>query len=335
MTNTGDLLVHHFRAMASPIEVQVKLPEAPARRLFEEIEAEFAASESTLSRFQDTSELTLLNRNLGRLVPVSKRLYEAVSLSYRAYRTTHGVFDPRVIKVLDDLGYRGAPLVIPGSAPADAGPEAAHPDLRRPFAPVPNPHTQSPWLCRKPRDQSVQLTAPIDLGGLGKGLTVRRASRLAGRIAGSFLVNAGGDLYVAGPGPVDGKWSLGIENPFEPNSLAAAIAIPGGHALCTSSIKNRHWQHENQHVHHLIQPFTGQPGGEGLKAVTVLGRDAMWSEVFTKYLFLMGSRHVASMAKALQLVAWWIYSDGTLGMTGRAVSSVTWMNQGLGIREVV
>lgn len=314
----ADLRVHRFRAMASSIEVQVHLPAPSAESLFQQVEAEFAASEQGLSRFRETSELTQLNQHLGQFVPVSKRLYEAVSLAYRAYRITHGVFDPRVIRILEELGYRGASL------PSMGGEKGSEVSRRT-----------EPWLSRQPRQYALRLTDPIDLGGIGKGLTVRRASQMARQSAKSFLVNGGGDLFVYGSGPVDGQWSLGVENPFEINSLALTLQVDGGHALCTSSTKNRRWQHGTQQVHHLIHPFTGAPGGEGLTAVTVLGRDPMWSEIFTKFLFLMGSRHIGRTAQALNLAAWWIYSDGSLALTQQAAPAMTWLNPNLAIREVV
>lgn len=314
---TEELKVHQFRAMASPIEVQTVLDSSQADWLFRVIETEFEASEQSLSRFREDSDLTQLNRRTGQFEEVSPRLYEAVSLAYRAYRLTHGLFDPRIITVLERIGYAGAS--VKGAGPAEN----------------PGGLGNQEWLCRKPRQRALQLLEPIDLGGIGKGLTVRRASKIARQTGKSFLVNGGGDLYVWGPGPVDGKWSLGIENPFTQDSLAAAIAISGGFALCTSSTKNRHWQHGDRPVHHLIHPFTGQPGGEGLRSVTVLGRDPMWSEIFTKYLFLLGKEGISGIAKALGMTAWWIYSDGSLGMTERAVSCLTWIHQDLKVREVV
>lgn len=313
-----ELCVYRFRAMATCIEVQVPRLNLAAESLFQKVEEEFAASEQSLSRFRETSDLTQLNRQLGQFVAVSKRLYEGVSLAYRAYRITHGVFDPRVIRVLEHLGYCGAHLP---SIDELEGREGSH------MGPM--------WLTRQPRERVLILRDPIDLGGIGKGLTVRRASRLARQYSESFLINGGGDLFVSGPGPVDGRWSLGVENPFERHSLALTVEVDGGHALCTSSTKNRHWQNGDAKVHHLIHPFTQAPGGEGLTAVTVLGREPMWSEVFTKFLFLMGSQQIGRTARALNVAAWWIFSDGSLGLTQQAVPAMTWVNPNLAIREVV
>ena len=42
------------------------------------------------------------------------------------------------------------------------------------------------------------------------------------------------------------------------------------------------------------RPATGDPGGAGLRAVTVAGSDPAWAEVWSKALFLEGRRGIAS-----------------------------------------
>jgi len=333
MTSALELLSHDFKAMASPIEVQANLPDATAQDLFQRIEQEFSESEQCLSRFRSSSELVALNGQLGRWTEVSHRLYEATALAYRAYRLTHGVFDPRVLRILEDLGYKGA------ARPLGSGETGAEMDAGAEIV----ANGMSTWFCRDPRRHRLRLTEPIDLGGIGKGLTVRRASRLAKQVTDTFLVNAGGDLYVSGPGPGSGLgtgtgeagWSLGIENPFRDQELAITVQVPVVHALATSSTHTRPAQRNVHVIHHLIHPFTGRPGGTGLVAVTVLSRDPLWSEIATKYLFLLGAEGIGAAARALNLAAWWFFEEQEMGMTRSAVPYVTWLSQDLGIREVV
>ena len=53
--------------------------------------------------------------------------------------------------------------------------------------------------------------------------------------------------------------------------------------------------------------------------MTVAGPDAAWAEVWSKTLFLEGSRGIGPRARGLGLAAWWIRDDGVLEMTpGRA-----------------
>ncbi len=70
-----------------------------------------------------------------------------------------------------------------------------------------------------------------------------------------------------------GPWIVGIEDPL------AVFQIEGHGAVATSSIQRLRWVHDGQIVHHLIDPRTGEPGGEGLLAVTAAGPDPAWAEV--------------------------------------------------------
>ncbi len=67
------------------------------------------------------------------------------------------------------------------------------------------------WLRRDPRSRSVAIAAPVDLGGIGKGLALRWAFAVLGAavpgledgVAGALL-EAGGDLVARGPAPQPG-----------------------------------------------------------------------------------------------------------------------------------
>ena len=63
-------------------------------------------------------------------------------------------------------------------------------------------------------------------------------------------------------------------------------------------------------LHHLIDPRTGEPGGDGLAAVTVAGPDPAWAEVWSKALFVEGARSIAAAARSRGLAAWWVGGDG-------------------------
>ena len=67
-------------------------------------------------------------------------------------------------------------------------------------------------------------------------------------------------------------------------------------ACATSSIRVRRWTAGGPPVHHLIDPRTGEPGGDGLLSVTVTGPDPAEAEVCSKVLFLAGRQKVRSVA---------------------------------------
>ena len=307
--------------MGSPLRLTLSGLDAGdmAEALWRAARDDVEATEQALSRFRETSELTALNRALGRIVPVSPRLYAAVAASERARRVTGGAFDPRIHDDLERLGERGAAI---GTDETDlaAAQWSRHGFVDRPIA------------VRAPRDRSVRIDRRIDLGGIGKGLALRWAGRRLRQLLREarpaplpgFLLEAGGDIVCEGQAPEGGPWQIAIEDPAGRGPLAVAILVDG--AIMTSSTAVRAWRApDGRPVHHLLDPRTGEPSGTGLRAVTVAGPDPAWSEVRTKALFLAGARGIGPVARGAGLAAWWVAEDGRLSMTPAARLATAWV----------
>ena len=304
--------------MGSPLRLQLHLAAGAeagraALSAWWRVSDEFEAAEQAMSRFRADSEVTLLNGHAGRgrSVPVSRRLYSALATAERAHRLTEGRFDPRVLADLERLGYGGAPL--PGT-PA-----------RPPAIGV----ASGVWLEREPRRRVVRLSAPVDLGGIGKGLALRWAwaalrSDPGRDLLEGALLDAGGDIRCGGR-PLDAEaWTIGIEDPSGGEGPLAAVRLRHG-AVCTSSVRLNRWTApDGRAVHHLLDPRTGEPGGEGLMAVTVAGADPAWAEIWSKTLFLLGRRSIGEAARARGLAAWWVDADRGLSMTPAARLLTAW-----------
>ncbi len=310
--------------MGSPLRLAVVgVDEARAVAGWAAVSAAIEDLEQVLSRFRPSADLVALNGRVGdpSCVAVHARLYVALAAAERAWRRTGGGFDPRVLGDLERLGYRAADTPGPGGSarPADAGGTrvAAFADGR--------------WLHRDPRSRSVAIAAPLDLGGIGKGLALRWAfagltaalPELSAGRAGALL-EAGGDLVAAGMAPQPGPWLVGIESPLAGEEVAVLELAAG--AVCTSSVGVHAWTTpDGRAVHHLLDPRTGEPGGAGLVSVTVAGPDPAWAEVWSKALFLESSRGIGPRARGLGLAAWWIRDDGALEMTPAARARTAWL----------
>jgi thiamine biosynthesis lipoprotein len=314
--------IRHFerRAMGSPLRLTVVEPlsahpsatdttDAPAAA-WSAVSETFEAAEQAMSRFRETSDLTAINRlaGTGEALVVDRRLARALVAADRAGRLTDGRFDARVLGTLERLGSRGVPLDIPD---------------------VVEPAPDGRWLRIDVRSSRVAVGAPIDLGGIGKGLALRWAANSIER-AGSvgpmvgILLEAGGDLVGRAPAPEGGDWSIAIEDPNGSSEPKAVIALRSG-AVATSSVAVHRWRDaQGRSVHHLIDPYTGEPGGQGLLAVTVAGPDAAWAEVWSKSLFLAGVDGIAPLARSRGLASWWVRDDGQLEMTPAARIRTIW-----------
>ena len=118
---------HRFgrRAMGSPLSLTVVAPRgrAAAERAWQLVSDEFEVAEQAMSRFRDSSDLTLLNRAAGSGSPleVDRRLIQALVAADRAGRLTEGRFDARVLADLERLGYHGIDLGPNAGPAADPG----------------------------------------------------------------------------------------------------------------------------------------------------------------------------------------------------------------------
>ena len=278
-----------------------------------EVLDELAQVDAALSRFRDDSELTELNRRAGSggSVAVSSRLRVALAICRRAQRVTDGRFDAGMLDVLERIGEHGATLAASSAATSTrARPRAEPAAAARAVVPVP------------PR--------PVDLGGIGKGLALRWAAARAIRCVppgAGILLDAGGDLIATGRAPAGG-WLVGIEDPVAADpgtSEPLAVVALDRTAIATSSVRVRRWTApDGSAVHHLLDPRTRQPAQTGLIAVTVAASDPAWAEIWSKALFLAGSRAIGEEARSRGLAAWWVDDRGRIGMTPAARIRTAW-----------
>jgi thiamine biosynthesis lipoprotein len=274
--------------------------------------AVFADVEQQCTRFDARSPLMVANGACNSWVAVPARCYAAVEAAAAAYRRTGGRFDPRVHDDLHRLGYSES-LAFEEGAHVEGDVTAT----ARKALPL--------W---EPRFDQVAGALHlggyrVDLGGIGKGLAVRWAAEtLRGSVA-NFIINAGGDCYAAGHPADSEKWLIGVEDPLGSPDPIAVVAV-SDRAVATTSIRIRRWTAGGVEVHHLIDAKTGLPGGDGLRAVTVVGADAADAEVDAKTLFLEGSGGVAMAARTRDSAACWVADDGGLGLSRAFTPYLYW-----------
>lgn len=297
------------RAMGSALRLTtVGLAPEAAARAWETATRDVEATERSLSRWRPDSGLSRLNARAGdgACLPADRRLVAMLVAARRAQRRSGGRFDPRVVARLEALGEH-APVPLPAVAD-ELGSDRA-------------------WLSADPRRGLVALRVPVDSGGIGKGLALRWAVRALARadlLGRGMLLEAGGDLVVRGQRAGGGPWQVGVEDPTGGHEPLAVISMTGG-AVATSSIAVRRWTApDGAPVHHLLDPRSGAPGGDGLLAVSVVMADPAWAEVWSKSLFLAGAREIGDEARRRGLAAWWVEADGSLHLTPAARQQTAW-----------
>ena len=317
-----------FRAMASDINVRIVGPRAKAPESVALAEDVFRRVERACTRFDPSSALMLANAGPDQWHSVPVELYEALAEAAAAHVVTDGLFDPRVLRVLESYGYdrslpfEEGPVEVGSATPKGRHSRTSTVRISAALRGVWNPSFDEPslpvWLGSE----------PIDLGGIGKGLAVRWAMEELAGAGVSVLLEAGGDCSVVGAGPDGDGWKVGVQDPREGDDPVAVLALTD-RACATSSIRVRRWRSNGRDVHHLIDPRTGAPGGTGLAAVTVVDQDPALAEVWSKSLFLAGADGIEALADHRGLAALWVTEEGSLGLSAAMHPFVIWRYDGV------
>ena len=269
--------------------------------------------EAACSRFDPSSALSKLNSDPWTPAKVPVVMAGIVAAASESHRSSSGRFDPRVIDDLEDLGY-------------DRTFSSLDTDMVRP---VPRRRAESsdqPWEPIVDEQTSVvDLKGErIDLGGIAKGAAADLALDVLSQSGLRGLVDIGGDGVANGVDEQGQSWSIGVEDPAGGADPVAVFSLStGGYA--TSSVRIRRWSADGKPVHHLIDPTTGLPGGDGLLAVTVLAPSATRAEVASKSAFLSGSASIAEHAARDGLACLWIGDDGSINWSVAMAPHLEWV----------
>ncbi len=122
----------------------------------------------------------------------------------------------------------------------------------------------------------------FDPTGLVKGWAVERVgAELVAALPGhDVLINAGGDVVVACTRTDTPDWVIAVENPADRSQVLATFKLRTG-AVATSGTAAR--------GRHILDPRTGEPAADGLRAVTVIGPSLMWADIHATAAFAQGA----------------------------------------------
>lgn len=290
-----------YPAMNTTFELRLDSKHEISTDFFTKVISETERLEQIMSRFRETSELTYLNRNLNHWNHVSETMYDVLRKTEKKWAETNGAFDPRVLACLDRLGYSGA-------------------EVARAFS-------FDGALYGWKDDGKVKFSAPVDLGGIGKGYTADCLSTLIeleckDELTG-YILNAGGDMIVYGTQEDGSPWNVGVEDPIHAsNDLAMVLSISGEKtAICTSSTWKRRWERENQTFHHLINPWTKRPYQGNVVSVTGFGESCVDAEVYTKALFIQDEQKDIQLPYLPHI---WINAKKEIFCSNEIASNIIW-----------
>ena len=233
-----------------------------------------------LSRFEPDSELSRLNADPRREVPVSPILRRVIVAAVGAAEQTGGLVDVTLLAELRAAGYVS-------HFERDSWPLAEALRLA-PSRAAAGPHPLARWRgVEVDRHAGVVIRPPgvtIDSGGIAKGvLADELAPLLSGHAA--FAIDCSGDIRLGGR--AGAQRTVEVASPFEDAILYRFELAAGG--VATSGIGRRSWpDRDGRPAHHLLDPATGRPAFTGVVQVTALAPSATEAEVLSKAALLSG-----------------------------------------------
>ena len=269
-----------------------------ANRAFDAVVAEFERLDALMSVWRAGSDVVRINAAAGeRAVPVSAEVREALRAARQVSEWTGGKFDV-TFGALSDIwkfDYQNQDDSVPA------------PDAIRARLPLVD------YRAIEIDDRAGTVFARrkgmrVHLGGIGKGYAVERAVGILRR-AGlrDFLVQAGGDLYVAGQ--KDGRpWRLGIADPRRPDRTFATIELSDS-TFSTSGDYSRAFVKDGVRYHHILDPATGQPA-RGCRSVTIVADSPLVADGLSTGVFVLGPEAGMALIERLPNVEGVIVSAG-------------------------
>lgn len=255
------------------------MPRAEANDAIERAFAEVALVHRLMSFHEDASDVSRLNREaMLRPVQVHRHTYDVLRCAQLVAQDSGGAFDVSVAGRLVDWGVLPAPASSPSPDPAaswrdiELGPEHTL-RFHRPL-----------W---------------IDLGGIAKGFAVDRAiDALVAAQAAQCVVNAGGDLRVAGAARE--RVVLDAQREAEADVPVLEIANAG---LASSSGARDRRRHAGRAVGPHVDARTGAATGR-TSFVSVVAPTCMVADALTKVV-LAQRRRAAPVLARFGAVAYW------------------------------
>jgi len=266
-----------------------RLLEAAAREAFDLLDY----LEQVLSKFLPESDVSLLNA-LGAAQPVrvGHDALRLLTLSRQAWEISNGAFDPTLGGLIQAWGF----VDMEGRIPADA-------EIEQLLAARGMNHVildQEAATARFDR-QGVS----VDLGGIGKGYAVDAMGALLKErgIAAGAVISGRSSVLTWGAPPGEESWEFEAVHPDDRDESVATLEVKQG-VVSSSAASERRFVVRGTEYGHVLDPRTGRPA-RTVKGVTVWTESALFGDVLSTMLFVLGKEALGRQGCARRLAEAW------------------------------
>jgi FAD:protein FMN transferase len=295
----GARLVERVRpAMGAEVHISAwTADETTALGAFDAVFAEFERLESIMSVWREGSEVQRLNVAAGqRPVRIGRDLQRVLRDARQVSEWTNGKFDVTF----------GA---LSGLWKFDHDQDNTIPDPAAVRARLPLVDYRALEVDEQAGTAFLTRAGMrVHLGGIGKGYAIDRgAALLRDRGLRDFMIQSGGDLYVAGARG-DRPWRVAIRDPRGPvDRSIAALDLTDG-TFSTSGDYERFFMKDGRRYHHILDPDLGEPA-RGCQSVTIVAESATVADGLSTGVFVLGPAAGLALIERLPHVEGVIVTD--------------------------
>ena len=237
--------------------------------------------DTKLDAFSDDSEIGKINQSAGiNAVQVSEDTYELIKNSLAYSEETEGLFDISI-----------GPLVSLWNIGEPEQKEAPEKDV----IDSAKMNVDYKKVILNDSDHSVYLedeNMSLNLGAVAKGYISGKVKEcLKQEGVDHAVINLGGNVVLLGGKTRFENFSVGVEDPADPDNNTIGTLSLSDNAIVTSGDYQRYFtDSQGKKYHHILDPKTGYPSDTDLHQVTVIAEDAFKCDALSTSLFLMGSQ---------------------------------------------
>ncbi|MDU5334661.1 FAD:protein FMN transferase [Enterococcus sp.] len=270
-----------LQLMGTIIKLSIQHPEA--EDLLIKAAARLKEFEQRFSANAEDSELMKINRQAGIApVKVDQELFELIKIGKEQSLIADSALNIAIGPLIQEwrIGFKDANYPLPEKIQS--------------LLPLIDPAA----IQLDEKKQTVYLEhagMAIDLGALAKGYFADKIIadfKKAGATA--AFIDLGGNVltYGAVPQRADGRWRIGIQNPFLPRENYVAVVKVQNESVVTSGIYERKFDWQGQSYHHIFDSQTGYPIKTNLASLTIVSGESLAGEIWTTRLFGRSAQEV-------------------------------------------
>lgn len=274
----------------------ISLPYGTADEVFDGCFKVLDDVESSISRTDADSELSLINKNKkGVLDPDTFNLMQS---SLDMYRESGGAFNPAIGAAVSLWDIGGDNPRIPSDE------ELAAVDV------------DADDILVNIRNSSVTIPSnmEIDLGAVGKGWSANKLrTYLRKEHISNAIINLGGNILLFGKKDNKKNWTIGLQDPNKDTGDSYILLSLSDTSIVTSGTYERFFIEDGVKYHHILSSETLYPAESDIISSTIISKNSTLCDMLSTTCFIMGSEKALEFIKRYDGVsAIFLLKDGSI-----------------------